>query len=124
MKKRILIIEDEEIITKSLTRFLSKEGFAVEVALGGEEALKKIKEKDIDLIICDIRMPNMDGIETIKAIRNYLISSGKKLIPEIVITGYADENKYRDAVELKVAGYIYKPFDTQEFLEVIKRNLA
>jgi response regulator RpfG family c-di-GMP phosphodiesterase len=68
-------------------------------------------------------MPGEDGIEAIKNIREYLDENNKKRIPEVLITGYADEEKYKNALKLKVADYIYKPFDTNDFLEVIRKNL-
>ena len=123
MAKKILIIEDETLITKSLQRLLTKEGYDVSVANSGAEALERIKEKDYDLIVSDIRMPLMDGIEVIREIRVYLSQNNKPAVPEILITGYADEEKYKEALELKVSGYIYKPFDTQDFLNAIKENL-
>lgn len=124
MAKHILIIDDEELITKSLLKLLKKEGYEATVAKSGEEALKKIKKTDFDLIISDVRMPEMDGIETIKQIRNYLEESNKKPIPEVMITGYADMEKYVNAKELEVFDYLYKPFDNQEFLRIIKNAVG
>lgn len=124
MAKDILIIDDEELITKSLQKLLKKQGYDVSIAQSGAEALKQIKDRDFNLIVCDVRMPQMDGVETVKEIRRILKEQGKEPIPEILITGYADEGKYKSAVDLKVADYIYKPFDRQEFIEVIKRNLG
>ncbi len=123
MSKRILIIEDEQIITKSLQRLLKKEGYTVDISNSGRDALEKVKSQEFNLIVSDVRMPDMDGIETIKAIRQHLSETNKQSIPEILITGYADEAKYKEALELKVGGYIYKPFDIQDFLGAIKRNL-
>jgi CheY-like chemotaxis protein len=123
MAKDILVIDDEGLVTKILQKLLSKEGYNVIVATTGQEAIDKSKSLDFDLIVSDIRMPQIDGIETIKKIRQVLKDSGKKPVPEILITGYADESSYNDALELKVADYIYKPFDTKEFLDVIRRNL-
>lgn len=124
MAKRILIIEDEKIITKTLQKLLKTKGYEAEVVNSGKDALGKIKEQDFNLIVCDIMMPEMDGIETITAIRKERTAQGKPPIPEVVITGYADENKYKNAVELDVAAYLYKPFDTDEFLEAVKNNIA
>ena len=123
MPKSILIIEDEQLITKSLNRLLRKEGYNVAITNSGREALEKIKSEDFDLIVSDIRMPGLDGIETIKEIRKYLVSRQKPPVPEVLITGYADEEKYKQALELKVVDYIYKPFDIKDFLEAVKRNL-
>ena len=124
MAKKILVVDDEELITKSLLKLLDKEGYSTTVVRSGKEAIDKVKESNYDLIICDVRMPEMDGIETIEQARNYLKKLNRKLIPEILITGYADIEKYEKAIDLKVADYIYKPFDIADFLEVVKRNLA
>ena len=123
MSKRILVIDDEAMITLSLRKLLKKEGYEATIVSNGVEALEKIKSEDFDLLILDIRMPQMDGIETIRNARQIRSQSGKPQIPEIVVTGYADEGKYQDAVDLKVSGFLYKPFDTKELLALIKTTL-
>lgn len=124
MAKNILVIDDEELITKSLLKLLSKEGYNAVVTSSGKEAIGKIKDIDFDLIISDVRMPELDGIETIKEIRAYLDKNNKKSIPEVLITGYADTDKYEKGMELEVADYLYKPFDNTEFLQVIKKMVG
>jgi len=121
--KKILIVEDEKLITKSLARLLDKKGYDTVIANTGEEAIQKVASSDFDLIISDIRMPEKDGIETIIEIRALLKKENKPIIPEILITGYADEEKYKSAIDLKVAGYLYKPFDTEDLLEAIENAL-
>lgn len=123
MKGSILLIDDEIIITKSVQKLLKKHDYEVTVAHNGAEALEKIKGKAYNLIVSDVRIPGMDGIEIIKGIREYLKANDKPAVPEVLITGYADEEKYKSAVDLKVAGYLYKPFDTSDFLEVVEKNL-
>jgi CheY-like chemotaxis protein len=123
MAKKILIIDDEELVTKSLQKLLRKEGYDITISQSGQLAVEKVKTQDFDLIISDVRMPQMDGIETVEEIRIYLKEQGKSAIPEILVTGYADEDSYKSALELKVADYIFKPFDTQQFLDAVKRNL-
>lgn len=124
MGKKILVIDDEELVTKTLLRLLSREGYSATITRNGKEALEKAKEADFDLIISDVRMPEMDGIETIKHIRNYLEKSNKKPIPEVLITGYADMDKYESAKELEVVDYLYKPFDNADFLRIIKKTIG
>jgi CheY-like chemotaxis protein len=121
--KKILIIDDEEIVTKSLQKLLKKEGYQTTIAKSGSEAIEKVKRTDFDLIICDVRMPQMDGITTIKEIRRYLKENNRPQPPEVVITGYADLDKYQAAIDLEVADYLYKPFDTQDFLKIVKKNI-
>ena len=123
MPKNILVIDDEELVIESLRRLLKREGYEVVVALNGKEAIQKVKEINFDLIVSDIRMPGMDGVEIIKNIREYLKQGKKEPIPEILITGYASEESFKRAQELKVADYIYKPFDIVDFLNIIKKYL-
>lgn len=124
MSKKILVIDDEELITRSLFKLLSNEGYNATVVRSGKEALEKVRKVDFDLIVCDIRMPEMDGVETIKQIRSYLEQLNKKSIPELLITGYADIGKYEAAMGLKVADYIYKPFDMSDFLQAVKKTIG
>jgi CheY-like chemotaxis protein len=124
MAKKILVIDDEELITKSLLKLLNTEGYNATVVRSGKEALNRVKETDFDLIICDVRMPEMDGIETIKEIRTYLEKTNKNPIPEVLITGYADMDKYEMAKDLEVAEYLYKPFNREDFLKVVKKLLG
>ena len=122
MKKHILVIDDEQLVTDSIRRLLKKQGYDVTIAQNGADALEKVKVKEagFDLIIADIRMPEMDGIEIIKRIREIV----KKPVPEILITGFASEESFKEAQELKVADYIYKPFDVHEFMQVVRKNLG
>lgn len=123
MNKVILIIDDEELVLRSLQRLLKKQGYDVVTSLSFKEAMEKLKQQDFDLIISDVRMPGIDGIEGIAGIREYLKKQGRPPIPEILITGYADVETYKRATQLNVADYIYKPFDTQDLLDVVRKNI-
>ena len=123
MMKKILVIDDEEFVTESLKKLLKKSGYEVEIAKSGNEAVQKVQEADFDLIVSDIRMPDMDGVETIKMIRECLKQNAKPMVPEIFITGYASKDNLEEAKKLKVADYLYKPFNIKDFLDIVKRNL-
>jgi CheY-like chemotaxis protein len=123
MPKKILVIDDDKLIVATLKRLLTKEGYRVVTALSGSEALKQIEQADFDLIVSDIKMPEMDGVETVKRIRDYLTRSGKNPIPEIFITAYAKEDMYKEALTLNSAGYIEKPFDMKSLLEAVKKTI-
>ncbi|KPK96518.1 MAG: hypothetical protein AMJ95_13785 [Omnitrophica WOR_2 bacterium SM23_72] len=123
MGKNVLIIDDEKLVTKSLQKLLAREGYNAVIATSGKEAIEKFKNSDFDLIVSDVRMPGMDGIETIEKIRELQKELNKDPIPEIIITGFANEESYNQALKLKVADYIFKPFDSKQFLDAIKRNL-
>ena len=123
MAKRILVIDDEELVIESLKKLLRRENYDVTIARNHKEAIKEVEDHDFDLIVADIRMPEVDGVEIVKHIREYLKQNNKKPIPEILITGYASEETFKQAQDLNVADYIYKPFDIKHFLEVVKKNL-
>ncbi|MCX5696392.1 MAG: response regulator [Candidatus Omnitrophica bacterium] len=122
MAKTVLIIDDDRLVLKTLARYLKNCGYLVVQAMSGAEALEKVEISVPDLIISDIRMPGMSGIETIRRIREQA-DNHKKSIPAIVITGYAgDEPSIQDGT-LGIAGYLYKPFEIDEFIKVVKDNL-
>jgi len=120
MAKRILIVDDEELIIRSLKKMLEKNEFEVFVAKNGQDALIMTENEKFDLIIADIRMPGMNGADTIQAIYESLEESKLKKIPTIFITGFADEEIKKRALALKPAAYIYKPFDINELVNKVK----
>ena len=123
MAKKILVIDDEELVTESLKKLLSKSGYEVQIARSGTEAVERVKATDFDLIVSDIRMPDMDGVQALTKIREYLKEEGKPAMPEILITGYASKENLEGAKNLGVADYLYKPFNIRDFLEIVKKNL-
>ena len=124
MNKKILLIDDEEIVVKSMSKLLGKEGYDVFVCRSGEEAVEKVRSDTPDLIVCDMRMPKMSGVEVIRTIRGMLQSTKRRAVPEILITGYAEEDMSKEAEALQVADYIYKPFDIRDFLSCVKKNVG
>lgn len=123
MAKKILLIDDEDLVVRSLNRLLTKEGYEVIVCRNGEEALKKAESEVINLIVCDVRMPGLSGIETVKKLRERYKEKKYAPVKEILITGYADDALSNEAEQLRVAEYIYKPFDLHDFLTCVKRAI-
>ncbi len=126
----ILIIDDEELVLKTLSNLLKKSGFeGVNLAQSGEIALKKIQElkeqknKEFDLIISDIRMPGLDGIETIRRMRQIVSEMGNNQSPVIFMTGYEGERTQQEARDLGYVDYLFKPFDAQAFLQSVRKQL-
>jgi len=115
---RVLIVDDEKSMRELLLIMLKKEGYAVSAADNGEHALQAIRNDIYDLIITDIRMPNIDGIELLKEV--------KDLSPEtvvIVITAYASTETAVDAMKLGAYDYITKPFKNEEIRLVVQKAL-
>ena len=124
MEKKILVIDDEELIIRSLTKLLEKNNFDVFLAKNGQDALVMAEEENFDLVISDMRMPGMNGVETIQSIYNSLEKRGLEKVPVIFITGYADKELYQKAKALKPAAYIYKPFDIQKLTDKVREVLG
>ena len=123
MSKKILVIDDEELITRSLTNLLERNKFEVFVAKNGQDALIMVEEEKFDLIISDIRMPGMNGVEVVKNIFSNLEKTGQRRPPIVFITGYADEECEKKTKELNAIAYIYKPFDISELIERVEAIL-
>lgn len=121
-KQRILVIDDEQLITATLRGVLSRSGFEAVIANNGSEAVSLMERESFDLIISDIRMPGMDGIRTLHEIKKRMAAAGKDC-PVIFITGFADEKLEQEAKEIGFDDYIYKPFDLKTFIDRINRVL-
>lgn len=124
MPKNILVIDDEELIIRSLTKLLEKKGYSVLVAKNGADAIAMSEEENFDLIIADIRMPGINGVDTVETIFGDLKKSQKKKIPVIFITGYADRDIEKRAATLSPAAYIYKPFDITTLIGKVEEVLV
>ena len=124
MSKRILIIDDEELVIRSLSNALKRSGYEVMVAKRSEDAIIMIEEEEFDLMISDIRMPGLNGVETVRRIFESLKDRNVSKVPAIFITGYADEKIETEARSLNPKAYIHKPFDLEEFLKRVKDALA
>ena len=114
----ILIIDDEKAIRKTLTEILSFEGYKIEEAADGEEGLKKFKEKNYDLVLCDIKMPKLDGIE-------FLQKAGESNadVPIIMISGHGNIETAVEAVKKGAFDYISKPPDLNRLLITIRNAM-
>lgn len=124
MAKKILIIDDEEIIIRTLSKLLESNGYEVFVTKNGQDAVVMAEEVDFDLILADIRMPGMNGVDTVKHIYSKVSNGKDKKIPAIFITGYADQATEKEAAKLKPAAFLHKPFDIKELIEEINKTLG
>lgn len=122
-KKRILAVDDDGLVRRSIELLLKGAGYDPVVANGGEEALALLDQKRFDLLITDIRMPGMDGLQVIQAVRDYCRQKKKPAIPEIVLTAYNDVPVQDSAKRMGVREFLLKPFKVDEFLKVLERNL-
>ncbi len=115
-KKRILLADDEALNLKLLTAVLNAEGYVTETSVNGVEAVEKSRSLLPDLIILDIRMPEMDGVEACTLIKK---NSATKDIPVVMVTAYADEESRVNAMSAGADGFITKPIQIADLVSNI-----
>ena len=117
---KILIIEDEAAIRRVLTKILSEENesYKVEEAEDGLQGVEKVKNEDYDLILCDIKMPKMDGVEVLEAVKKI-----KPEIPMVMISGHGDLETAINTMRLGAFDYISKPPDLNRLLNTVRNAL-
>lgn len=118
-KKKVLIIDDEKQLCELFHTGLTKEGYEVLTALSGPEGIKKVLDSHPDIIFLDLKMPEMDGIETLGHIRNI-----DKDVVVIILTGYPSMDTALKAYYLNIYDYMTKPFSLEAVKEAIKTALA
>jgi len=115
---RILVVDDDENIRKTLTTILQNEGYTVDAAQNGSEAIKKTQAAAYNVALIDIRLPDMEGIE--------LLTKLKEAVPKtrkIIVTGYPTVKNAIAAVNKQADAYLMKPVDIEELLETIHTQL-
>lgn len=108
---RLLVVDDELDFLETLIKRLKKRGMQVEGARSGEEALEYLREHPADVVILDVKMPGMDGLETLRAIKTKY-----PLIEVIMLTGHANVETAVTGMELGAFDYLMKPMDIDELL--------
>ena len=119
MKKTILIVDDEKELCKILSDSLFQDHYRVLVAFEGKRALQLVKEEKPDLILLDIKMPRMNGIEVLKKIKKM-----KKEIAVIMFTAYGTLETAREAMKLGAYDYVTKPVDLFLLKSLVKEVLG
>jgi len=116
MKIRVLIVDDEEEFVQSLSERLTIRDFDVTTSLSGEDALKKLKGYNFDLVILDVAMPGMTGIETLRDIKRI-----KPLTEVIMLTGHATVEAAIEGMKLGALDFLMKPCETEDLVAKINK---
>ncbi len=115
---RILIVDDEESLREMLKEFLEGEGMLVELAQNGREALEKLHSLSFDLVLLDLRMPGVSGVEVLQEIKKE-----EPELPVVVITAYGSVDNAVETLKMGAFDFITKPFKLEELLNTISRAL-
>jgi DNA-binding response OmpR family regulator len=114
---RVLVVDDETMVTEVVGRYLQHEGFEVDLAADGEEGLRLAREKQPDLVVLDLMLPKLDGLEVCRALRR------DSDVPVIMLTAKGEEMDRIVGLELGADDYVVKPFSPRELLARIKAVL-
>lgn len=115
-KRRILVVDDEITVAKSIRQAILADDYEIDTALSGEEALKKDREKNYDLIISDLMMPGISGLDLLKALKE-----ARPSVSVIMVTGYPTIKTAVQTVKLGAFDYIPKPFTPAELRALVSR---
>jgi len=121
MNKSVLVVDDSLSIRKLVGNLLKKSGFDVVEAADGKQALEKLTADPMTLIITDINMPVMDGIELIKAVRT---NDAHKFTPILCLTTESEESKKNEGRQAGATGWVIKPFDAERLMRAIQKVVA
>lgn len=116
---KVLVIDDEQIVLESVSRILAGEGYQVDTAIHSREGLDLALSREYDLVLTDIRMPEMGGMRILRDIKRR-----KPAVPVIIITGYATVQSAVQAMQLGATNYIEKPFTPEVLINAVHTALA
>jgi two-component system chemotaxis response regulator CheY len=121
MAKRIMTVDDSATIRQMLKFTLSDAGFEVIEAIDGVDACAKLKDSPVNMVITDLNMPKMDGIELIREVRK---DPANRFVPIIMLTTESQEAKKQEGKAAGASGWIVKPFSPEQLLAVVKMVLV
>lgn len=115
----ILVVDDDDDVREVLTRYLKRRGYVVETAADGEQALAAVRQTDPDLMLLDIYLPKMSGLDVLYAIQDDSLHTRT-----IALSGIPDDQMVQNSRELGAVGFMAKPFDFPALTEQIDANLS
>lgn len=116
---RVLIVDDEEDFARTLASRLELRGLAAECAFSAEQGLERLARGLPDLVLLDMRMPGLSGVDLLRRLRKERFTPGGETLPVIVVTGHCSESDAAEAEALGIQGYHAKPLDMDELMASI-----
>lgn len=117
-KQKALVIDDEQVVLDSVSKILTDENYEVDVSLSGREGLNWAIQKEYDIVLTDIRMPDIGGMRVLRDIKR-----ANPSLPVVMITGYASIQSSVQAMKLGAADYLEKPFTPDQLMEAVNSAL-
>src|SRR5512143_1984617 len=117
-KKKVLVIDDERIVLDSIIKILTEETFEVDVNLSGREGLEWALSKEYDIVLTDLRMPDIGGMRVLRDVKR-----AKPAMPVVMITGFGSVKSAVQAMKLGAAEYLEKPFAPDDLVKVVQKAL-
>ena len=115
---RILVVDDQQNVADTVVEIMTRSGYTATAAYGGMEAVKRFQEGDFQLVITDLKMPEVDGMDLLKTVKGV-----DDRVPVIVITGYGTVKKAVEAIKCGAYDFIEKPVDRDKLLLIVERAL-
>ncbi len=119
LNAKILVVDDEIIVRESMRNWLGEEGYYVDVAENADECFKKLGEQEYDIVFLDIKMPEVDGIEVLKKVKDVY-----PIVDVVMITAYASIDSAVQAMKLGAYDYLTKPFDPEHLSMLVKKIIS
>lgn len=113
---KVLVVDDEELLRNLLVRILEREGYSVSTAAGGKQALATLEKSEYEVMLSDVKMPEMSGYE--------LLQAARKKYPRmavVMMTAFGDDYTIREALQLGADGYLSKPFKSHDVTAELQR---
>jgi DNA-binding NtrC family response regulator len=118
MEKRVMVVDDDQVVGKSFERVLTDKGYRVDTALSGREAFEKYAGGDFDMVFTDLRMPGEDGLEVARRLKEM-----NPWLPIVVVTGYGTQEAEASAKAIGVSEFLHKPLTPSIIEEVATRTM-
>ena len=119
VQRRILVVEDDEDMRENLRRILTLAGYQVHLARDGAEAITVLQAQPFHLVLTDLLMPRMGGLELLREIRRL-----GRILPVVFLTAFGNRAAFTKAMDLGAVGFVTKPFQANSLLEVIREVFA
>jgi DNA-binding NtrC family response regulator len=119
MEKRVLVVDDDQVVGKSFERVLTDKGYRVDTAMSGREAFEKYAGGDFDMVFTDLKMPGQDGLDVAKRLKEM-----NPWLPIVVVTGYGTQEAEEKAKAIGVAEFLHKPLTPSIIEDVAARVMA